>query len=148
MAEVSLCAATGFEELVPKLTKSIGFGTGLELRESRLQLTATNEAVAEAKMIFNVSVGVQDLSNPDATDDKDKTFAIQVCHRTVLGTTLLRPCRLLLFGPACSTTLGLVLYNNGNKRQDEIRNDSSYAEHLFICVAGTCGALPGTKVQV
>jgi nucleosome binding factor SPN SPT16 subunit len=70
--------SAGFEELVPKLSKSVGHGTGLELRESRLQLTATNDTRAEAKMVFNVSVGVQDLSNPDATDDKDKTYAIQV----------------------------------------------------------------------
>lgn len=75
----------GFEELVPKLAKSVGFGTGLELRESRLQLTATNATPVAAKMVFNVSVGVQDLSNPDATDEKDKKFAIQVCCRLISG---------------------------------------------------------------
>lgn len=76
--------SAGFEELVPKLAKNIGFGTGLELRESRLQLTATNDTPAAARMVFNVSVGVSGLSNPDAADVKDQTFAIQVRYCTVL----------------------------------------------------------------
>ena len=63
---------------MPKLAKNVGFGTGLELRESRLQLTATNDTLVAPRMVFNVCVGVSGLSNPDAAEERDRTFAIQV----------------------------------------------------------------------
>lgn len=50
-------------ELVPNLTKSTGTGIGLEFRESGLNLNAKNDRVVKAKMIFNVSIGFQNLQN-------------------------------------------------------------------------------------
>jgi nucleosome binding factor SPN SPT16 subunit len=47
----------GQGHLVGKLTKSIGFSVGTELRESHYQLTAKNAAVVQPGMVFNVSLG-------------------------------------------------------------------------------------------
>lgn len=41
-----------------KLTKVVGFGMGLEFRESAFILNAKNEALVKAGMVFNVSLGV------------------------------------------------------------------------------------------
>lgn len=43
--------------LVDKLTKNIGFGMGLEFRESTNVLSTGSEVPVRAGMIFNVSVG-------------------------------------------------------------------------------------------
>lgn len=48
-------------ELVPNLTKSAGTGIGLEFRESGLNLNAKNERVLKEGMIFNISLGFQNL---------------------------------------------------------------------------------------
>ncbi|KAL6523412.1 FACT complex subunit spt16 [Orobanche gracilis] len=55
-------------ELVSNLTKSAGTGIGLEFRESGLSLNAKNDRVLKSGMVFNVSLGLQNLqvktSNP------------------------------------------------------------------------------------
>lgn len=78
-AAVEALQAAGMPELVPKLQKNVGFGIGLELMERRLQLSASNEVHPLVGMVFNVSVGVQDIANKDATEARDKTYAVQVC---------------------------------------------------------------------
>lgn len=67
-------------ELVPNLTKSAGTGIGLEFRESGLNLNAKNDRVVKAKMIFNVSIGFQNLQN----QKKEKmNFNVFNCFRKV-----------------------------------------------------------------
>lgn len=55
-------------EMVPNMTRSAGTGIGLEFRESGLSLNAKNDRVLKSGMIFNVSLGFQNLqaktSNP------------------------------------------------------------------------------------
>ncbi|CAL5412440.1 unnamed protein product [Camellia sinensis] len=48
-------------DLVANLTKSAGTGIGLEFRESGLSLTAKNERVLKPGMVFNVTLGFQNL---------------------------------------------------------------------------------------
>jgi hypothetical protein len=47
------------EHLVDKLTKSAGFGMGLEFRESANVLSADSQVPVRAGMVFNVSMGEQ-----------------------------------------------------------------------------------------
>ena len=47
----------GQSHLVDKLTKTVGFGMGLEFRESVNSLSATNSTPVRAGMVFNVSLG-------------------------------------------------------------------------------------------
>ena len=49
----------GQRALAERLPKSIGWGMGLEFRESQLQLTARNAAAARPGMVFNVTLGAQ-----------------------------------------------------------------------------------------
>ena len=50
---------------MPKLPKSVGFGMGLEFRESTCLLNAKNAALAKPGMVFNVSVGALWCSDCD-----------------------------------------------------------------------------------
>ena len=47
----------GQEALLEKLTKNVGFGIGLEFRESFCLLNAKNANLVKAGMAFNVAVG-------------------------------------------------------------------------------------------
>jgi len=71
-AAVAALVARGHADLVPKLTRSVGFGMGLELREGKLQLVPGNEARVAPGMVFNVSVGLDKLDNPGAKRSKDQ----------------------------------------------------------------------------
>ena len=59
-------------ELADKLGKNVGFAMHLELRETKLQLAPSNEAVAREGMVFNVTVGIAKLENEAAATSKDK----------------------------------------------------------------------------
>ena len=54
----SILQDAGQGHLVEQLPKSIGFGMGLEFRESINLLKAGNERKVAAGMVFNVAVGV------------------------------------------------------------------------------------------
>lgn len=71
-------------ELVPNLTKSAGTGIGLEFRESGLNLNAKNDRVIKEKMIFNVSIGFQNLPN-QTKKSKSEIFSLLVADTVVVG---------------------------------------------------------------
>ncbi|KAK0593312.1 hypothetical protein LWI29_034665 [Acer saccharum] len=71
-------------ELVPNLTKNAGTGIGLEFRESGLILNAKNDRVVKAKMIFNVSIGFQNLQN-QTNNPKKQTFSLLLADTVIVG---------------------------------------------------------------
>lgn len=52
-------------DLVAALTKNVGFGMGIEFRDSSHVLNAKNENKVEKGMVYNVSVGVQSLKDSE-----------------------------------------------------------------------------------
>lgn len=68
----------GQEQLVEKLPKTLGFGMGLEFRESSLLISSKSQATVKAGMIFNVSIGEMaqcicacfDFQVPDVKHDR------------------------------------------------------------------------------
>ncbi|GAB0494570.1 hypothetical protein MMPV_005864 [Pyropia vietnamensis] len=77
-AAVAVLAKEG-RELEAKLGKNVGFGMGVEFRESALLLNARNEHVVRSGMVFNVSVGLSGLK------DSDKgTYALLVADTVVV----------------------------------------------------------------
>lgn len=54
----------GQEALVDKLSKNIGFGIGLEFRESACLLSAKNSTLIKSGMAFNVAVGKTSVTWP------------------------------------------------------------------------------------
>ncbi|GMH13121.1 hypothetical protein Nepgr_014962 [Nepenthes gracilis] len=70
-------------ELVANLTKSVGTGIGLEFRESGLNLNAKNDRVLKPGMVFNVSLGFQNLPKNDIP--KNQNFSLLVADTVILG---------------------------------------------------------------
>lgn len=71
-------------DLVPNLTKSAGRGIGLELHESGLTLNAENEQLIVTGMVFNVSLGFQNLKI-NASKPKSHNFSMHLADTVVVG---------------------------------------------------------------
>jgi len=82
------------ESLVDKLTKNLGFGTGLEFRESSLVITSKNKTKLKKGMVFNLAIGFSDLKNKQANDEESKTYAFFISD-TVLVTGSDTPAEIL-----------------------------------------------------
>ncbi|CAN8246569.1 unnamed protein product [Cochlearia groenlandica] len=69
-------------ELVDKLTKSAGTGIGLEFRESGLNINAKNDKVLRPKMVFNVSLGFQNLECE--LESRSKKFSLLLADTVII----------------------------------------------------------------
>ncbi|OMO95969.1 hypothetical protein COLO4_15580 [Corchorus olitorius] len=71
-------------DLIPNLTKSAGTGIGLEFRESGLNLNPKNDRVVKAGMIFNVSLGFQNLQS-ESNNPKTRNFSLLLADTVIVG---------------------------------------------------------------
>lgn len=70
-------------ELAANLTKSAGTGIGLEFRESGLSLNAKNDRILKAGMVFNVSLGFQNLQK-QTKNPESKNFSLLLADTVVV----------------------------------------------------------------
>lgn len=71
-------------ELAPSLTKSAGTGIGLEFRESGHNLNGKNEKTLKAGMVFNVSLGFQNLQT-ETKNPKTQKFSLLLSDTVIVG---------------------------------------------------------------
>lgn len=71
-------------ELIPNMTKSAGTGIGLEFRESGLGLNLKNERILKQGMVFNVSLGFQNLQ-AQTGDPKSQNFSLLLADTVLIG---------------------------------------------------------------
>ncbi|KAL6005554.1 FACT complex subunit spt16 [Asimina triloba] len=71
-------------ELVPHLTKSAGIGIGLEFRESGLSLNARNDRILKPGMVFNVSLGFQNLQS-ETNNPKTQMFSLLLADTVIIN---------------------------------------------------------------
>ncbi|GLT88629.1 hypothetical protein SLE2022_066460 [Rubroshorea leprosula] len=70
-------------ELVPNLTKSAGTGMGLEFRESGLNLNAKNDRVVKDGMVFNLSLGFQNI-RCETKNPKNQNFSLLIVDTVIV----------------------------------------------------------------
>ncbi|KAF7824947.1 FACT complex subunit SPT16-like [Senna tora] len=71
-------------ELVPNLTKSAGTGIGIEFRESGFNLNAKNDKLVKEGMVFNVSLGFQNLQS-QSNSSKNRTFSLLLADTVIVN---------------------------------------------------------------
>ncbi|XP_058807704.1 FACT complex subunit spt16 isoform X2 [Phymastichus coffea] len=71
--------------LLDHLTKNFGFAMGIEFRESSLLIGPKTNAVAKKGMVFNVNVGLSNLTNPDAKDKESKSYALFIGDTVIVN---------------------------------------------------------------
>ncbi|KAL6266265.1 hypothetical protein P5V15_003125 [Pogonomyrmex californicus] len=72
-------------EMLNHLTKNFGFAMGIEFKESSLLLGPKIHAITKKGMVFNVNVGLANLTNPDATDKEGKTYALFIGDTVIVN---------------------------------------------------------------
>ena len=65
-------------ELKNHLPNNLGFGMGLEFRESDYVINAKNTRELKQGMVFNLVVGLQEVDNSEASSSKGKIYAILI----------------------------------------------------------------------
>ncbi|KAE9446641.1 hypothetical protein C3L33_21408, partial [Rhododendron williamsianum] len=70
-------------DLVANLTKSAGTGIGLEFRESGLSLNAKNDRVLKPGMVFNVTLGFQNLQ-AQTKNPKSQNFSLLLADTVIV----------------------------------------------------------------
>ncbi|KAM8709301.1 hypothetical protein ACLKA7_016154 [Drosophila subpalustris] len=73
--------------MVDNLTKSFGFAMGLEFRENSIVIGPKCQALIKKNMVFNLHVGISNLTNPDAADKEGKTYALFIGDTVLVGDT-------------------------------------------------------------
>uniref|UniRef100_A0A2P2L5F6 FACT complex subunit n=1 Tax=Rhizophora mucronata TaxID=61149 RepID=A0A2P2L5F6_RHIMU len=71
-------------ELTANLTKTAGTGIGLEFRESGLSLNAKNDRILKPGMVFNVSLGFQNL-HTETNNPKTQKFSALLADTVIVG---------------------------------------------------------------
>ncbi|RDX60939.1 FACT complex subunit SPT16, partial [Mucuna pruriens] len=71
-------------DLISYLTKSAGTGIGIEFRESGLNINAKNEQMVKEGMVFNVSLGFQNLQS-DSIKSKNKQFSLLLGDTVIIN---------------------------------------------------------------
>ncbi|XP_066591471.1 FACT complex subunit spt16 isoform X2 [Prorops nasuta] len=72
-------------DMMDHLTKNFGFAMGIEFRESSLLLGPKTHAIVKKGMVFNVNVGLANLSNSEATDKEGKTYALFIGDTVIVN---------------------------------------------------------------
>ncbi|GAU22459.1 hypothetical protein TSUD_123460 [Trifolium subterraneum] len=71
-------------EMVSCLTKSAGTGIGIEFRESGLNINAKNDQIVKEGMVFNVSLGFQNLQCENSKS-KNKVFSLLLADTAIIN---------------------------------------------------------------
>lgn len=71
-------------KLVDNLLKTFGFAMGIEFKENSMVINAKCNAVVRRGMVFNVNVGLQNLTNKDASDKAGATYCLFIADTAVV----------------------------------------------------------------
>lgn len=86
VAALKSSSAPNANALVAGLGKNVGFGTGIEYRDSTHVLNAKNETLVQEGMVFNVAVGCSNL-----TDSQNGNYALMLADTVLVRKGDLKP---------------------------------------------------------
>ncbi|KAG0492646.1 hypothetical protein HPP92_005733 [Vanilla planifolia] len=112
-------------ELLANLSKTAGTGIGLEFRESGLTLNGRNDHLVKPGMVFNVSLGFQNLQS-ETNNPKTDTFSILLADTVIIAND--KPPEVLTL--VCSKAVKDVAYsfNEDDAEQHKIQSEPNASE--------------------
>ncbi|XP_017471590.1 PREDICTED: FACT complex subunit spt16 isoform X1 [Rhagoletis zephyria] len=72
-------------KLYDNFTKTFGFAMGIEFRENSIVIGPKCHAEVKKNMVFNVNVGIANLTNSDASEKEGKTYALFIGDTVLVG---------------------------------------------------------------
>ncbi|KAK0073803.1 hypothetical protein PV326_013050 [Microctonus aethiopoides] len=71
--------------LVTHLTQDFGFAIGIEFGDRSLVIGPETDLLLKEKMVFNVNIGLSNLINSEATDEKAKVYALFIGDTVIVN---------------------------------------------------------------
>lgn len=106
--------------LVDNLTKSFGFAMGIEFRESSIVIGPKTSAVAKKGMVFNINIGLANLTNSAATEKEGKTYALFIGDTVLVNEE--QPASLLTQSKKKIKNVGIFLKDDDEEEEEEKEN--------------------------
>lgn len=72
-------------KMLDHLTKNFGFAMGIEFRESSLLVGPKTHVAIKKGMVFNINVGLSNLTNSEASDKEGKTYALFIGDTVIIN---------------------------------------------------------------
>lgn len=107
------------DDLVQGLGKNVGFGTGIEYRDSTHLLNGKNDLEVRAGMTFNVAVGCQNLVDP-----RNGKYAVLLADTVHVRDGGLKPD---IFTASARKDLRYISYELGDEEEEADEKPESYA---------------------
>ncbi|CAH2086775.1 unnamed protein product [Euphydryas editha] len=107
-------------ELVDNLTKTFGFAMGIEFRESSIVIGPKTSIVAKKGMVFNINIGLANLSNSAATEKEGKTYALFIGDTVLVNEE--QPASLLTQSKKKIKNIGIFLKDDDEEEEEEKEN--------------------------
>ncbi|GAM87101.1 hypothetical protein ANO11243_051220 [Dothideomycetidae sp. 11243] len=74
-------------ELEKSFVKSVGYGIGIETRDTQLSLNAKNTTTLRDGMTLSITTGFNDVQNPNPQDGKSKNYSLVITDTVRVGGT-------------------------------------------------------------
>ncbi|KAI8126369.1 FACT complex subunit spt16 [Lucilia cuprina] len=72
-------------KLLDSVTKNFGFAMGIEFRENSIIIGPKCQAEVKKNMVFNVNIGISNLTNTEASEKEAKTYALFIGDTVLVG---------------------------------------------------------------
>lgn len=132
------------KELLSKMTKNIGFATGVEFRESTLSITAKTAVVAKKGMVFTVNIGFAGLQKKGA-DDKVENYALFLGDTVVVNEG--QACTVLTSNKKKLKNIAIVLKDDDDEDEEEEEESAKPAVQEDTLVRGRRNAIMDSKLR-
>ncbi|XP_045514444.1 FACT complex subunit spt16 isoform X1 [Pieris brassicae] len=114
-------------DLVDNLTKTFGFAMGIEFRESSIVIGPKTSIVAKKGMVFNINIGLANLSNKSASDKEGKTYALFIGDTVLVNEE--QPASLLTQSKKKIKNIGIFLKDDDEEEEEEKENKTEILEN-------------------
>lgn len=113
--------------LVENLTKSFGFAMGIEFRESSIIIGPKTNVTAKKGMVFNINIGLANLTNSNASDKEGKTYALFIGDTVLVNEE--QPASLLTQSKKKVKNIGIFLKDDDEEEEEEKENKAEILEN-------------------
>ncbi|GAB0094238.1 FACT complex subunit spt16 [Sergentomyia squamirostris] len=115
--------------LVDSLVKTFGFAIGIEFRESSLTIGPKCSALLKKGMVFNVNIGLANLTNPDAADKEGKVYALFIADTVMVNDE--PPASILTASKKKIKNIGIFLKDDEEEDDEEEEQSSEKAPEIL-----------------
>ncbi|XP_055909921.1 FACT complex subunit spt16 isoform X1 [Eupeodes corollae] len=110
-------------KLLDNLTKTFGFAMGIEFRENSIIIGPKCQAVVKKGMIFNVNVGLANLTNSEASDKEGKTYSLFIGDTVLVTDT--PPANIMTPSKKKIKNIGIFIKEDDDDEEEEDKKEEA-----------------------